>query len=90
MPWYRMPSGNAIHLDFARRGNASAPRPCSVCGWISTRLCDWKLSGGGECSAPLCPAHAETPAPAKDLCPRHTLAYKGWLAGRTNSTDGAG
>ena len=83
-------AGTLIHVHYGYRGNQTAPRPCAVCGWISERLCDWKLSGGRDCDRPLCAACATSPAPDKDLCPQHARLYKAWCAGRTNSVDGAG
>ncbi len=83
-------AGTLIHFNFGHRGNKTAPRPCAVCGWISERLCDWKLPGGNDCDRPLCSACTTSPAPGKDLCPEHVQLYKAWLAGRTNSCDGAG
>ncbi len=91
MPWYRVPlNGGVVHLHLGSRGNRNAPRPCAVCGWISERLCDWKMPNGRDCDRPLCAWCTMSPAPRKDLCPEHAQHYKAWLAGRTNSTDGAG
>ena len=44
---------------------------CVHCVKPATRLCDWKLPGGGTCSQPLCDEHSHAPALEKDLCPRH-------------------
>lgn len=91
MPWYRMrtdlggPLGGVFHLCGKRLS-----APCSACGYVSTRLCDWKMPGGGDCDRPLCSYCTTSPAPQKDLCPQHALAWKAWLAARTNSTEGAG
>lgn len=91
MPWYRMRmdlgglQDAAFHLCMK-----NAPLACSVCGYLGGRLCDWRLPGGKECSRSICQYCTTEPAKGKDLCPPHALAYKGWLAGRTNSVDGAG
>ena len=81
-------AGNVVHLNFGRRGRA--PRACAVCGWISERLCDWKMPDGRDCDRPLCSSCTTSPATDKDLCPEHVQRFKAWLAGRTNSVDGTG
>lgn len=73
-----------------RAGNSRAPLPCICCGWISTRECDWRLDSGKTCDAPLCDCCTTSPAPDKDICPAHVGPMKAWMAGRTNSTEGAG
>lgn len=87
-------AGTMMRMHFGSRGNRNAPRPCSVCGWISERLCDWIMTPGPlqdvTCDRPLCAWCTSSPAPGKDLCPQHELAYRAWCAGRTNSTDGVG
>jgi len=80
MPWYNLPGGGTVHLNFGRKGNKNAPAPCCKCGCISSRLCDWKLDiGGPECDAPICESCTWSPAPDKDLCPRHVQVYRGML-----------
>lgn len=55
-------------------------RKCS-CGAPGSLLCDWKIDKNGKtCDRAICSACSESPAPGKDLCPAHQLAYKGWLA----------
>lgn len=84
MPWYRIPGGGVCHINMGRKGG---PAPCRVCGWVSTRLCDWRLGDifGRErheslsCDAPLCAGCGWSPAPDKDLCPAHVAAYRRWL-----------
>lgn len=80
--------GELMHINFGRQ--RSVPRPCCACGWISERLCDWKLPSGRDCDAPLCEYCTTSPAKGKDICPVHVGPLKAWLAGRTNTTDGAG
>ena len=99
MPWYRMRldlggplAGGAFHVKADRR--LVTPR-CSVCGYVSSRQCDWRLRLGvqGEpvtCDRWLCSFCTVEPAPGKDLCPEHVGAWKARLAARTNSVDGAG
>lgn len=79
-----------VHFHLGSRGNRTAARPCAICGWISERLCDFKLGGGRTCDRPLCRHCTTTPAANKDLCPAHVGPWKAWLAGRTNSVDGDG
>jgi hypothetical protein len=96
MPWYRMRQDlgglltGIFHINFCRGGKRNAPLACSVCFYIGGRLCDWKLLSGKDCDRSLCEYCTTSPAPEKDLCPEHALAYKAWLAGRTNSVDGKG
>lgn len=91
MPWYRMRMdlGGMQDTVFHLCGS-KLPSPCSVCGYIGGRLCDWKVPGGGDCDRSLCEHCSTQPALGKDLCPDHALRLKAWLAGRTNSVDGAG
>lgn len=53
---------------------------CVSCGAISDRLCDWIIAKRGKrivtCSAPICATHASSPAPDKDLCPKHAELWK--------------
>ena len=55
-----------------------------ACGAPATRLCDWKVPGkrSGTCDAPLCAAHATSPARGKDLCPDHARAFERWKSNR--------
>ena len=89
-------AGTWIYMNFGSRGNRSATPPCCVCGWISGRQCDYRLEqahpsvAAPTCNRWLCDVCTTSPAPDKDLFPQHVQRYKAWLAGRTNSTDGAG
>jgi hypothetical protein len=90
-------AGAWIHLQFGSKGNRDATPPCSVCGWISSQLCDWIVNRNllvhgkpKTCDRALCSSCTHSPQPEKDLCPEHAVAWKAVLAGRTNSTDGEG
>lgn len=52
---------------------------CVTCRAIADRLCDWIIGKRGKrivtCSAPICAEHTFSPAPEKDLCPRHKAAW---------------
>lgn len=100
MPWYRMRgdaepgylAGRMFHLRGDRR--MFGP-PCSVCGYFGFFQCDWRVpmpphADSVTCDAWLC-KYCTTRHPGdRDLCPQHELAYRAWLARRTNSTDGEG
>ena len=89
MPGFReRGTGTVFHLNLGRRNKDA--KACRTCGWIATRLCDWKMPDGRDCDEPICIECTTSPSSEKDLCPRHALAYKAWLAGRTNTTDGNG
>lgn len=91
MPWYRMRMDRGGHPDaFYHLNMKNSPRPCSICFDIGGRLCDWNLPSGKDCDRSICEHCSTEPAKDKDLCPEHALAYKAWLAARTNSTDGDG
>lgn len=85
-----------VCLNFGRARNKKAPPPCVCCGWISERECDWVVNpsivthGKRTCDAPLCDHCTTSPAPEKDICPKHVGLLKAWLAGRTNTVDGVG
>ena len=46
-------------------------RPCRFCGNPSSKLCDYPVSNGKTCDAPLCPACAVHIEPDTDYCPNH-------------------
>lgn len=62
------------------------PRPrrkrCCACHLAGGLLCDWKVSPGKTCDAPICPEHALEVAKDKHLCPQHQEAYLAWKAKR--------
>lgn len=99
MPWFRYRldeggplAGGMFHLKLDRRHYVGA---CATCGYIGERQCDWKKPLHRKYESPTCDRwlchHCTTEVgPDKDLCPEHVGAYKAWLAGRTNSTDGGG
>lgn len=80
MPFYRTPFG-MVHVKLSGNAKRHAPRHCvapidvegkpAKCCAMATILCDWKLSDGGTCDAPLCLDHAVAIGPDKHLCPRH-------------------
>lgn len=91
MPWFRLRDGTDVHIHFGTHGNRlPGNQPCAFCRYFSGRLCDYRLPNGHTCSLPLCELCAFEPAPGKDVCPLHAGSVKAWLAGRTNSVDGAG
>lgn len=55
------------------------------CGQVASRLCDWKLAGGGTCSKPVCDDCTTSPAPNKDLCTDHGEAWKDHPANKQQS-----
>lgn len=94
MPWYRMPGGQSVHINFGGKGNRTAPPACrerrpdgTACGWMTACQCDWKLSdvvysetkAPATCDRHLCEAHAFEIGPDKHLCPEHLEAYRLWL-----------
>lgn len=81
MPFYRWGSG-WMHIKFSGRGPHPKPcvahigveaqgRPLQRCLAISAYLCDWALSDGNTCDAPLCDAHAREIGRNRHLCPTH-------------------
>lgn len=79
MPWYKMPNGCAVHINFGHAGNRKAPKACCKCGWFAGLLCDWKMPNGRDCDRPMCEAHAFEVGPDKHLCPPHVEAYREWV-----------
>lgn len=59
-------------------------RKCKACGRKADLLCDWKVPAkrSGTCDAPICSACTFSPAPDKDLCPKHAEAFDRWRASR--------
>ena len=53
-------------------------RQCSGCGKPADLLCDWKVKSrrSGTCDKPICAACTYSPAPEKDLCPRHAAEWQ--------------
>lgn len=66
---------------------SSAKRPRCECGRAAPLLCDWKVSDrkSGTCDAPICDRCATSPAPEKDLCPRHTREFEAWKQERASA-----
>lgn len=74
-----LPNGGAAIICGLPRGRAKCR-----CGRTATLLCDWKLPHivddqfvkvSGTCDAPLCPSCTSSPAPNKDLCPKHAAEW---------------
>ncbi len=63
--WYKV-HGMAVHMH-----GGNLPAPCVHCRGISSLLCDYPLSDGGTCAAPLCAECAKEIAPDRHLCPLH-------------------
>jgi hypothetical protein len=59
------------------------PKRCA-CGRHGARLCDWKVKTkkSGTCDAPICGRCTYSPAPDKDLCPKHAAEWRARLASR--------
>jgi len=58
-------------------------RKCK-CGRPGTLLCDWKMPGKARptCDKPICDRCATSPAPDKDLCPKHAWEWTKWKSQR--------
>lgn len=75
MPWIRIPGGGVAHVKMT--GHAQRGLKFCRCSYIATKLCDWRIDDAGRtCDEPICDAHAWSPAPDKDLCPRHLEQYR--------------
>jgi hypothetical protein len=61
-----------------------SPTKRCKCGRRAPLACDWKMPSrkSGTCDAPICDQHTFSPAPGKDLCPTHAIAFDKWKAGR--------
>jgi hypothetical protein len=80
MPFYRV-NGLMVHLNLGGKLRKNPPAPCCApttldgkrvrCCAISSFLCDWDLSDGKTCDAPLCHDHAVEIGRDRHLCPRH-------------------
>ena len=46
------------------------------CGDVGTLLCDFPVSDGKTCDAPICDLHAFNVAPEIDYCPGHALMWR--------------
>lgn len=69
-----LPTGG--HAIVCSRGR----RKRCACGSRADLLCDWKVEGkrSGSCDAPICSRCTTSPAPEKDLCPKHAEALAEW------------
>lgn len=86
MPFYRW-NGGFMHIKFSGRGPHPKPcvarigieaegRPLQRCLALSHYLCDWQLSDGKTCDAPLCEAHAQEIGRNRHLCQLHYGQHK--------------
>ncbi len=70
-----LPNGTAAIVYGARRSIGR----CG-CGRPGTLLCDWKVPNrirkSPTCDAPICARCTTSPAPDKDLCPRHARDFE--------------
>lgn len=69
------------------------PKKCAHCDHVGTRLCDFPvdfvLAHGPKagqrvkrtCDAPVCPCHATSIGPDRDLCPPHAKSWERRKAG---------
>lgn len=73
-----LPNGSRAIVCGARKR-----RRCA-CGRPAALLCDWKMPAkkSGICDAPICDRCAASPAPDKDLCPKHAAAFEQWKTAR--------
>lgn len=87
MPWFRI-NGMNVHMKLGG-AKSKQPKPCVAlipalthragtmhCRCISAFLCDWKVSDGRSCDAPLCADHAHQVGPDEHLCPIHLAANR--------------
>lgn len=77
---FTLPGGGAAIVCSSRRAQRCA------CGRRATLLCDWRVPSkrSGTCDAPVCADCTTSPAPDKDLCPDHALAWREWQTRRAN------
>lgn len=76
------------HVPLEGGGHAiictSGRRKRCACGRPATLECDWKVPKrkSGTCDAPICAHCTTSPAPDKDLCPKHAEEWARWKAER--------
>lgn len=65
--------GGGVAMVCSQRG----PRRRCQCGRGADLLCDWKVPGkrSGTCDKPICSRCTTSPAPDKDLCPKHATEW---------------
>jgi hypothetical protein len=56
-------------------GSGARIRSCVKCAEPAERLCDWKTGRDRTCDLPMCARCTSSPAPGKDLCPKHAAAW---------------
>lgn len=97
MPFYKV-NGMVVHVKLS--GKRRPPAPCIArvgfsaaaaevdhCNAISAFLCDWKLSTGKTCDAPLCESHANQIGKNRHLCPDHFAQHTHQSPQRSLFTD---
>jgi hypothetical protein len=73
MPWLKLQDGTVAHI--CTRGSRNPVKGCRVCGFVSTKICDYVYPGGRACNAPLCDQHAVSIAHNVDYCATHPGAF---------------
>jgi hypothetical protein len=63
-----MPCEFRGNMVICSRGQKRPPK-CSWCANVSTKLCDYPVSRGRTCDAPMCDAHAKKQGANLDTCP---------------------
>jgi hypothetical protein len=60
-----------------------------ACGQPSTLVCDWKVTAkkSGTCDAPICSKCSTSPAPDKDLCPKHAAESEPYFSKAMRGVD---
>lgn len=71
MPWIKMQDGSVAHI--CTRGAKNPLRGCRVCGYLSSKLCDFRLPNGKTCDSPLCDSCAIAIGDDLDQCPHHPV-----------------
>lgn len=74
--------GNTVAIVCSR---GQRRHKCQWCALAATLQCDWKVAAGKTCDKHLCAAHGSQVAPDKHLCPEHQVAYRNWMARKTDA-----
>lgn len=74
------------HVPLPGGGHAivCGPTKRCKCGRKATLECDWKVpkKKSGTCDAGICATCTTSPAPGKDLCPKHAAEWAEWQEAR--------